>query len=84
MADGLGPGHLAFNFKINNELQVDGARHCMNAHIRSIFFSFYFSVHKCFREFVWDSRAALWWQQADSGQHWNKNTHSDICQNSRL
>lgn len=43
MVDGLGPGHLAFNLEINNELQVDGVRHCMNAHIRSIV-----SVHKCF------------------------------------
>lgn len=38
MGDGLGPGHLAFNLEISNELQVDGVRHCMNAHIRSIFF----------------------------------------------
>lgn len=56
IGDGLGPGHLAFHLEINNELQVDGVRCCMNAHIRSNFFS----VHKCFGEFVWDSRAALW------------------------
>lgn len=55
MADGLGPGHLAFNLEINNELQVHGVGHCMNAHIWCIV-----SVHKCFEEFVWDSRAALW------------------------
>lgn len=55
MGDGLSPGHLAFNLEINNELQVDGVKRCMDAHIRSIV-----SVHKCFGEFVWDSRAALW------------------------
>lgn len=55
MVDDLGPGHLAFNLEINNELQVDRVRHCMNAHVRS-----FVSVHKCLREFVWDSRAALW------------------------